>query len=326
MKPKKFENILDECLERLLKGGTIEQCLADFPEHRDTLKPLLETALALKEISAIQPSPEFRERARNRFYTALREREVQRSQAFFRWQPRWAVAVAIVLFIVLAGGVTAAAANGSMPDQPLYSVKLATEQVRLALTPSALGKAEFYARLADKRVAEIARMANENKPEKIEQATQHLGNYLADIANLSSVQKEASLTAMAPTAPRVQTTPTTPTTPTAPTSPTTPTTPQAPIVPTVPPAPLPMVGASGGEASASEDGTFTDRSAETAETVTRIAPRSRFEESLEIAASDNLAYLLALLETAPPSSRPALQQAIAVLESGYDRAIKSLAK
>ena len=31
---REFDNILDECLERLLvKGETIEQCLQSYPEH-----------------------------------------------------------------------------------------------------------------------------------------------------------------------------------------------------------------------------------------------------------------------------------------------------
>ena len=49
-KSREFNNILDECLERLLvMDETIEQCLRSFPEHADRLKPLLETALTARE-------------------------------------------------------------------------------------------------------------------------------------------------------------------------------------------------------------------------------------------------------------------------------------
>ncbi len=200
-KSREFDNVLDECLERLLvKGETVEQCLRSFPEHADELKPLLETALATKEVSAIQPRPEFRDRARYQFYSALRETERKRSLFFFSWgwQPRWAVAVTIVLVLLLAGGGTVAAAGESMPDEPLYPVKLATEQVRLILTPSTLGKAELYAKLADSRVLEIVRMAGESKPEQVERTARRLDTYLTKIADLASTQEVTGSATMAP--------------------------------------------------------------------------------------------------------------------------------
>ena len=153
-KSREFDNILDDCLERLLaKGETVEQCLESYPERADELKPLLQTALTAKKVSAIQPRPDFRARARYQFHSALRAMELKRSRPFLGWRPRWATAVAIVLILLLVGGGTTAAAGNSMPDEPLYRVKLATEQVRLALTPSDIGKAQLLTKLADKRVA-----------------------------------------------------------------------------------------------------------------------------------------------------------------------------
>ena len=158
-KSKKFANILDECLEHLLvKGETIEQCLASYPEQATELEPLLRTALAAKKASAIQPRSEFRNRARYQFQAALREEATRRHIPFFGWQPRWATAVAIVLILLLAGGGTMVTAVNSMPDEPLYSTKLAIEEVRVKMTPSELGKAQLYAGFADKRVREIALM------------------------------------------------------------------------------------------------------------------------------------------------------------------------
>ena len=198
-KSKEFNNTLDECLERLLvKGEPIEQCLRDFPEQADELEPLLQMALATKKAITIQPRPEFRAEARYQFLSALRAVEPKRRLPFFGLRPRWAAVVAIVIALLLAGGGTVAAAGGSMPDEPLYRVKLATEQVQLILTPSALGKAEFYARLADRRVFEIAYMASRNKPEQIEQTAQRLDDYLAKIASLTSTQEVTRDALMAP--------------------------------------------------------------------------------------------------------------------------------
>ncbi len=141
-KSREFDNALDECLNRLLTdGGSLEQCLQSFPEHAPELKPLLETALAAKQATVIQPRPEFRDRARYQFHLALQEMEQKKSRSFFSWgwQPRWVAVVAIVFTLLLAGSGTVAVASGSMPDEPLYGVKLAAEQVQLALTPTSLG-------------------------------------------------------------------------------------------------------------------------------------------------------------------------------------------
>jgi hypothetical protein len=196
---RKFNNILDECLERLLvKGESMEQCLRSYPEQAAELEPLLLTALAIKKASVIQPHPEFRAKARYQFLSVLQTVEPKRRLPFFGWQPRWVTVVAIVLVLLLAGGGTVAVAGNSMPDEPLYPVKLATEQVQLALTPSALGKAELYAKLADKRVAEIVYVANKGKPEQVERVAQRLNSYLTRVAVLATAQKKEAGVFMAP--------------------------------------------------------------------------------------------------------------------------------
>lgn len=273
-KPEEFDNILDECLERVLvKGETIEQCLESYPQQADELKPLLLTALSAKRASAIQPHPEFKARARYQLLSALQSREARRSR-FFNWRPRWATAIAIVLALLLAGGGTVAAASGSMPDETLYPVKLATEQVQLALTPSDLGKAQFLAELADKRVTEIIYLASQNKPGQIESTTQRLETYLAKVAVLATDENEGAIIMMAPateaeTAPQAQ-------------------------------------GRGAGEPSAEAN------------------RRARLRAMVASYAANHPAALRAALETAPEPAKPALRQAIAVSEAGYDSALKSL--
>ena len=195
---KEFNNILDECLERLLvRGESLEQCLASYPDQAVELKPLLETALLVKTASAIQPRPDFRARARYQFLTALQSVTPKRGFFPLTW-PRWATVVAVVLVLVLAASGTVMAAGNSMPDEPLYQVKLATEQVRLTLTPSKVGKAQWYAELADRRVAEIVSTVNRDKPEQLDQTTQRLDTCLAMIANLAGTQEVEEGTALMP--------------------------------------------------------------------------------------------------------------------------------
>ena len=184
---KEFDNILDECLERLLvKGETIEQCLQSYPEQAANLKPLLQTALATREAVAIQPPAEFKARARYQFRSALQEVASPRRHPFLGWLPRWATVVAIVLAVLLVGGGIIAAAGYSMPDNLLYPVKLATEQVQLTLTPSDIGKAKLCAKFADRRVAEIIYMANKGDAQQVEVITQRLDERLVMLARLTS--------------------------------------------------------------------------------------------------------------------------------------------
>ncbi len=201
MKEKEFDNILDECLERILtRGETVEQCLESYPEQSAELEPLLQTALLTKRASATKPRPEFRERARYQLRSALQEMEEKRERRsfFFGWQPRWAtVAIAALVFLLASGG-TVTAANNSMPDEPLYPVKLATETVRLTLTPSALGKAELYVKLVDKRVVEIIRMADKGKMEHVERTAQRLNTYLVMAANLAVPREGEAVVPLAP--------------------------------------------------------------------------------------------------------------------------------
>ena len=201
-KRREFDDILDECLERsLVKGETIEQCLESYPEQAAELRLLLETAADTKEALAIEPRPEFKARARYQLLSALNELKPKRWLLFFlSWKPQWATALALFLALLLAGGGTVAAAGSSMPDTPLYPVKLATERVQLVLTPSSLGKAELYARQADKRVAEIAYLVDRGRPEQIEPTAQRLENLLGLMAALPLAENGESRALLAPEA------------------------------------------------------------------------------------------------------------------------------
>ncbi len=179
-----IEKILDECLERIFAGATIEACLREHPEHADELKPLLETVMGVTEAVDVSPRPEFREQAARDFQAAVRDTKPARSGGFFSLH-RWAVgAMSAVLVVLLAGGGTVAAASNSLPDSPLYSVKLATESVRVAFAFSDEHKAELYAEFANKRVDEIVTMAEAGNIEALNRATDNLNGHLIAMADV----------------------------------------------------------------------------------------------------------------------------------------------
>lgn len=331
-----FDNILDECLERALaKGESVEECLAAYPEHAVELEPLLRTALVAKEASAIKPRPEFRERASYQFQAALREMEPEKGRGFFGWQPRWATALIVVVVLLLLGSGTVVAGGNSMPDEPLYQVKLATEAVRLTLTPSALGKAELYVKLADKRVAEIIKMADKGKAEQVEETTDRLDEYLVAMASLAvpgggePVAGEVATFEAAPPqvaveeaprpevaeAPQVQVRKAPSVAveeapaavieeaPTAPVE-------ELPVV-AAPKAPAPPENVVIGEGGGGEEGIKPDEQAE----LRMVLSRRAVENSMA---------LQEVLERVPESVKPALRRAIEVASAGYEQALSNL--
>ncbi len=285
-----FNNVLNECLERLLtRGETIEQCLLSYPEYAAELEPLLHTVVATKKALAIQPRPEFKAEARYQFGLALQKIEPKRRLPFLGWQPRWAIAMVVVLVLLLAGGGTVVAAGESMPDGLLYPVKLATEQVRLKLTPSNMSRAELYAELADRRVAEIVYMVNKGKPEHLESTAERLNKHLVLIASLSLAESGESAVMLAPAAEE----------------------------------------SGEGEsresavmlAPAAEEGGKEGRGREDR---ARANGRDKLRSLLGRNATKHSAVLADVLKTAPESAKPALRRAIAEVTAGYEKALEAL--
>ena len=194
--PRNIENILDKCLERMAQGENMEQCLADYPELADDLRPLIQTASTVKSGSAsVEARPEFRAQAKQRLLAGVRakgqEKPRSRWHSVFEWQQRWAVAAAAVIMVILVGGgTTVAASSDAMPDAFLYPVKLAVEDVRLRFAGSDINKAELQAEFADRRVDEMAKMVEEGEWGKVESTAERLSNHLEKITNVA-IKKRA---------------------------------------------------------------------------------------------------------------------------------------
>jgi hypothetical protein len=184
-KTERFEIILDECLEHLLTGTeTIEQCLQRYPEYAGELEPLLRTAMSFNRAVDIKPSPEIKARGRYRLQIAIAKEKTPRHVSFWKWQPRWTMAVGVVLVLFILGSGTVLAAGPSLPGSPFYSVKLATENIRVKLTGSEVKKATLYAEFADKRMSEMIRMVENGNLANIDIVAQQLNADIILISNL----------------------------------------------------------------------------------------------------------------------------------------------
>ncbi len=58
MRENEFRKALDECLERIRQGDTVQACLAANPEHAAQLAPFLNSAAIMRKLEPPQPSAE----------------------------------------------------------------------------------------------------------------------------------------------------------------------------------------------------------------------------------------------------------------------------
>ncbi len=171
-----IEQALDACLEKIISSGWgVEKCLAEYPDYATELQPLLDVASVSYKVANINPSENFKAKARYEFNAAVADMASNPKRRWFEMVPIWGKAVAIMLVMVLiSGGALVAASGNSLPGQTLYGVKLAAEQAQMVFTFSQYAKTELYADLANKRVSEIAILNDAGKTEEINIATRKM--------------------------------------------------------------------------------------------------------------------------------------------------------
>ena len=68
---KHIADALNECFESMIKGESLDSCLARHPECVAELRPLLQTMQTARSVSSISPDASFRAKARYDLRTAL---------------------------------------------------------------------------------------------------------------------------------------------------------------------------------------------------------------------------------------------------------------
>lgn len=181
-----LERALDDCLQRLGSGkASLAQCLARYPEYAAELRPMLEAGLELKRGKQLRPSGAVRNRARAKLMAHIEAhpRQSRRIQIV----PRLAFAfIAMVLALFLVGTGVAQAA---MPGDPLYGLKLTSEQAWRAAAPDPVSVDLFLAsRRADELVALAGKPATtpkENQASKAGTEAQVLAAYTDVLSRLA---------------------------------------------------------------------------------------------------------------------------------------------
>ncbi len=172
---KRFDDVLDECIDLIVvEGRAVEECLARYPQWAAQLEPLVRLAQSMADACRFEARPDFKAQVRYRLQAFLAAAPPTR-----RWRWRLWAGLAMPLVALIVGASAVAASGNSLPDEPLYGVKLATEEVRLALTPDRVARARFHLLFADRRVQEMAMVARQGHPRAVERLAQRLSQHLA---------------------------------------------------------------------------------------------------------------------------------------------------
>ncbi len=160
---RQFEDVLNECLERVAAGDDVGRCASSYPEHEEELLPLLTMAAAMQAVSTPPNTAEAKARDFIRFSKAVADRRARKRRAVPALlrpmaKPLIVSFAAVAVTVVAAGGTTVASSN-SVPGEPLYWVKTTRESISLRIIPrSDISTAKVHARLAEERGEEMQRL------------------------------------------------------------------------------------------------------------------------------------------------------------------------
>lgn len=161
MNERPVQEALNDCLERLAAGASVEECLTRYGDLAAELEPLLRTATTVvAAASAWQPSRAARTAGLARVMEAWPDRREKRSWVALSrlWRP--APVLALLLVAVVLGGWGALTVSAdTAPGDALYPVKTTRERVGLFFARSDDAKALRYADLAEERSMEMERLA-----------------------------------------------------------------------------------------------------------------------------------------------------------------------
>ncbi|MCI0441502.1 MAG: DUF5667 domain-containing protein [Chloroflexi bacterium] len=201
---RNFDNILNDCLERMAAGEDIQQCVSRYPEQAAELSPLLRVAATTMRAASYTTYEPLRSeslrRAKaqglSRLMRTIQEKGVPKRSRFafafpFFSQPMLrplAIAFAAVFLVSVAATGTTVASSDAVPGEPLYWVKTTREAVSLNLMPrSDMEKAEIHAALANERAGEMRALVLRGRYDDAERHARTVTIHLSQSADYAGI-------------------------------------------------------------------------------------------------------------------------------------------
>ena len=190
--PETIDNILQHCLELMLRGTPARECLALYPEFAEELAPLLGASVRAENLLVRPMGVVSRSRIKATVFGEWNRRRAPKRRwwalpAFAPFAPRWAaMAATLAVALMLGGSGTVLAAGYSIPGDALYPVKQVREEVRLWMTWSPEAKVDMYTRLVNKRADEIRALAAAGRAGSSGIAAGRLEDHVAHVSILAA--------------------------------------------------------------------------------------------------------------------------------------------
>jgi hypothetical protein len=185
-------------IEEVARGDRLIEEIKDR-ELRETVR----LALRLHKDPYSAPDARTRSRIRTRVLFGLHPRNATIADRFAvvfellgRPTPYAMRALAVGLAVVAIGASTAVVSAGTVADDALYSVKITSEQMRLALAVSPEDRAVVELTIAEHRLAEATALATLGNEDDAIVATseygEHMANAAAELAQVEALQPETA--------------------------------------------------------------------------------------------------------------------------------------
>ena len=156
----KTQSLFQECLQLIHSGASLEDVLAQYPQEAEELRPLLVTALlAQKAAQQLQPPAPAQSRSLGRFLSEAQQarQNPRRKPWFSAMRLVYSLAILLVVLFIATGSAVAVSAH-ALPGQPLYSVKLATENTRLMLATNPRQRLDLEQSFDQERAVEVEQL------------------------------------------------------------------------------------------------------------------------------------------------------------------------
>jgi hypothetical protein len=202
-----LDSILDDCLERLQRGEDLESCLASYPEQGQELRALLVVAANVTDLELPKTSQTSTDAGREQMYAALKNKKLKNYKDIqtipvsivgilryleqvqatiklnlskeFLVMHKTVIAIVLVLVMLFGGSaVSAYAAQGSLPGDPLYPMKTAIEDASVDFSMDSASEVRLYLSLAEKRITEIESLAAEGRYEDMAVAVERFETHI----------------------------------------------------------------------------------------------------------------------------------------------------
>ncbi|GEM_PF-6384664 len=182
-----LDELLQQGIDAIAKGGTIEDFISGHNEQAQELRELLQLAVQTGMVLAeVQPSPSARaatlslvlERSQRK---PTRGASIITLAAFPQLRQIAAVLIAAVVLVLAPASAFVVSAN-ALPGDSIYPIKEAWEDIQLTLAFNDEGKANTYASLALRRTEEMAELSKIGRPVPVE-AINKLAKYTSTAMN-----------------------------------------------------------------------------------------------------------------------------------------------